>query len=77
MAFRWPGRHRRSPAPTAPPGVTIFFEEQSAYADRLTLAVSFAADDETRPNAQDLQTYRRLSWYRGWHGAERPVRPRH
>ncbi len=76
MAFPWPGRHRRSSAPALPPGGSYFSEDQSAYADRLTLAMSFAADEETRATAQDLQTYRRLTWYRGWLGERPPARRR-
>ena len=56
---------------------TTFFEEQSPYADRLTLALTFAADDETRATAQDLQTYRRLSWASGLFGQMLPRRWRH
>ena len=56
---------------------TSFFEEQSPYADRLTLALPFAADDETRATAQDLRTYSRLSWASGLFGRTLPRRWRH
>jgi hypothetical protein len=56
---------------------TTYFDDQSPYADRLTLAAAFAADDETRATAQDLRTYSRLSWAAGLFGPMLPRRWRH
>lgn len=48
------------------------FEEQSPYADRLTLAAAFSADDETAPTAQDRKKYDAVIWYDGF-CSDRPL----